>query len=73
MNPLNFLDRLFTLRTIERELSDFKIIHKELESKLGFGHRSSRQIWIAVTCRRFPSHAGRQVVALHKLTHRAER
>jgi len=34
MNPLNFLERLFTLRVIERELSEAKARNKELEVQL---------------------------------------
>lgn len=33
MNPLNFLQHLFTLRAIERELADEKALNKQLEAK----------------------------------------
>ena len=34
MNPLNFLQHLFTLRAIERELTDHKTLVKELQAEL---------------------------------------
>ena len=34
MNPLNFLQHLFTLRAIERELADEKVRTKQLEAVL---------------------------------------
>ena len=34
MNPLNFLQHLFTLRAIERELADQKTLVKELQAEL---------------------------------------